>query len=208
MKTCSKCGFVGDETLFVKHNNWCKECKKEYMKNYQKNNPDKIKEINNRFYKNHPGRCQKWQRENADKVQRISKRWRENHPEKVQERNEYVKAWFKTPKGKEASCKQQAKRRKLGHEPINKWFKGSEAHHLRYSKNPEEQDNDVTIYVPRKLHRSIYHNGNTGRGMREINIACLEWYLVETPPEKHNPKAKQLYWNYCTLPEPEWSRDK
>lgn len=93
----------------------------------------------------------------------------------------------------------------LGYEPINKWFKGSDCHHLRYSKTYKEQDNSLVIYTPRKLHRSIWHNGNTGQGMKAINMLLLEWYFENTPDEERNPKAVKLYWNYCTLPEPEWS---
>ena len=32
MKTCSKCGFVGDDSLFEEKSNICKKCRKEYKK--------------------------------------------------------------------------------------------------------------------------------------------------------------------------------
>ena len=36
IKTCSKCGFVGDVDLFVRNENKCKWCRKAYMKAYNK----------------------------------------------------------------------------------------------------------------------------------------------------------------------------
>lgn len=264
-KTCSKCGFIGDEALFVKNRNQCKKCKNEYQKKYQKENPEKGKIRSKRYREKHPEKIKeysekyrkehseevkvyniKWRKEHPEKVKEYSKNWREQNPEKIKERdkkyykenskkvkesvkkyrqenpkktNERSRKWAsknsdkvqlknrkynQTLKGKITAHRHKAKRRNLGHKPINMWFKGSEAHHLRYSRNIKEQDNDITLYVPRKLHKSIYHNGHTGQGMKEINIACLKWYFKNTPKEEQNPKATKLYNNYLTLPEPQW----
>lgn len=228
IRTCIKCGFCGEAELFKKNGNVCKKCANEYDKKYREKHPEIIKEwrANNSerekktskiWYENHRTqeikRMKKWRELNPEKskeyyaLRRYNhadddlkryKRYREEHPDKDKE-------WLKTPNGKESRTRTRSKRRNLGHAPINKWFKGSEAHHLRYSKNIEEQDNDITLYVPRKLHQSIHHNGNTGKNMKEINIACLEWYIENTPEEERNPKAVNMYVNYCMLPEPEWT---
>jgi hypothetical protein len=115
--------------------------------------------------------------------------------------NQLVRAWFKTPKGRELINR----RRNLGHAPINERFEGCDEHHLRYSKSNKSQDNNLTLYVPRKLHQSIAHNGNTGKNMRKVNMLLLEWYFENTSAENRNPKAVKLYLNYCMLPEPQWS---
>lgn len=215
-KTCIKCGFSGDGEFFIKTANLCKKCRKQYRKEhseaekenqrrYRENHPEQRRESQKRWRENNPEqttkRCKKWRESNPEKVQEYNKKYYKNNREKEQIR---TKEYFQTPIGKEINHRNKAKRRNLGHEPINAWFKGSEAHHLRYSKTIEEQDNNITLYVPRKLHRSIHHNGNTGQGMREINIACLNWYFENTPEEEQNPKATKLYNNYKTLPEPDW----
>lgn len=215
-KTCIKCSLKGDEALFVKKTNLCKACRKEYRKEhsdaekesqrkYREKYPEKRKESQRKWRENNPesktGRCKKWRETYPTKVREYAKKYYKENVEKERTRN---KKYFKTPTGKTINHRNKAKRRNLGHEPLNTWFKGSEAHHLRYSKTIEEQDNNITLYVPRKLHRSIHHNGNTGQGMKEINIACLQWYFENTPKEEQDPKASKLYNNYLTLPEPEW----
>lgn len=85
------------------------------------------------------------------------------------------KEYHKTPKGKEvqgkANSKAHAKRKwNLGFEPLNSWFPGSEGHHV---------DMVRVIYIPKKLHRSIYHNLNTGKGMEEINKLAFEFLEKE-----------------------------
>lgn len=209
MKTCHQCGFVGEEIHFCKKGFWCKKCRSEYNKKYKENNTDKLKKYHKEYYENNSEYFKKWYELYGK--EKYKQRYLEN-PKKFQNRNliyrknnpEYYKQWRQTPSGKEASSRHLSKRRLLGHKPINSWFKGSELHHLRYSKTIKEQDNDITMYVPRKVHRSIFHNGNTGYNMKQINIKCLEWYLETTPKEEQHPKAERLYNNYRTLPEPEW----
>jgi hypothetical protein len=205
-KTCRVCGMTGAEELFEKRQNRCKKCLSEYnkklyennkheilknKKEYREDNLEKFKEIDRKRYQ-----------ENHEKERERRRKWRKYNPEKAKEIH---RKFRQTSKGQISSHKSKSKRRNLGHSPINSWFKGSEAHHLRYSKTSEEQDNDITLYVPGKLHRSIPHNGVTGKGKRDINIACLEWYIANTPIEERNPKATKLYLNYCMLPEPEWN---
>jgi hypothetical protein len=65
--------------------------------------------------------------------------------------------------------KHNAKRRLMGFHPLNTWFLGCEAHHI----NPQD-----VIYLPHKLHRSIWHCQRTGKGMAAIN-ALAGQYLTE-----------------------------
>lgn len=67
--------------------------------------------------------------------------------------------------GSEASKKRsEQKRRGFGFIPINKNFIGAEAHHL---------DTHFVLYIPKVLHRSVYHNVMTGQGMKEINDLAI-----------------------------------
>lgn len=173
----------------------------------------------------------KWQKENLDRRKVICKRYDEknkevkketsaiyriNNKEKLnmihakyrKEKSDIIKInkrkYRDTEKGKNQTLKNRDSRRGLGHNPLNIRFNGCEEHHLRYSNSQDDKDNDMTIYVPRELHRSIRHNGNTGHGMKEINCLILEWYLNNTPPEEQNKKAVDLYLKYCMMPEPVW----
>jgi hypothetical protein len=49
---------------------------------------------------------------------------------------------------------------------LNEHFKGAHLHHMTPS---------VAIYIPKDLHRSVFHVLKTGEGMREINAKVMEW---------------------------------
>jgi hypothetical protein len=66
-----------------------------------------------------------------------------------------------------ATAKNDASRRDLGFIPLNLWFPGSEGDHL--------SDGEHVIYMPRWMHRSIYHNHNTGQGMAEMDALALAY---------------------------------
>ncbi|MDD4804702.1 MAG: hypothetical protein PHN69_06085 [Candidatus Pacebacteria bacterium] len=205
MKTCSRCGYKGEDALFLKGRNICRECNKKYKKAWYAEHKESWVIYSEKHKEERAEYFKKRYAQNKERISEVKKAWRTKNCLRLKLKSQ---KYLKTPAGKIGKAKRNAKRRKLGYKPINKWFKGAEAHHLRYSRNPNEQDNDITLYVPRELHKSIWHNGNTGQGMREINIACLEWYLAETPEDERHPKAVKLYWNYCTLPEPTWSENK
>jgi len=105
-------------------------------------------------------------------------------------------------------AKHAFKRRGLGFKPINKNFSGAVKHHLRYTNDPKYKDNDIVIHIPKELHVSIPHNGNTGKGMAEINTRALEWYFNNTPAESRDKQAIKLYWTYLTHPAPVWRTKK
>jgi hypothetical protein len=63
-------------------------------------------------------------------------------------------------------CKARAKRRLLGFVPLNVPLVGCDGHHI---------DKERVIYIPKKLHRSIYHNIWTGEGMVAINALATSW---------------------------------
>ena len=67
--------------------------------------------------------------------------------------------------------KAEAKRRAFGFHPLNKFFEGSDAHHLNQS--------DV-VYIPQELHRSVWHSQTTGQGMEQINALAMTWLTSES----------------------------
>ncbi len=226
IKVCTECGFTGKASEFVKGRKVCRQCKSNRDKNYYKVNTDHIKRATSIYQKTHRDRMneahKRWVIQNPEKYMAILKRGsekngvankerlRKRHIENAEAIRLRTREWKKQNpvKRKEQLRKQRCARRGLGHNPLNKHFKGADEHHLRYSNSQEDKDNDMTIYVPGELHRSIYHNGNTGQGMKEINCVILEWYLKNTPPENQNKKAVELYLKYCMLPEPIWTSEE
>jgi len=254
MKTCIKCGFVGDDELFKPKTNRCKNCIylegklyrernaekiKQKKREYELNNREIIKEKHHQYYLNNKEHLYKqtteWVKANREKRKEICKRYDEKNKEVKKEKSaiyrmnnkeklKLIHAKYRkekldiiklnkrkyrdSEKGKNQTLKERDYRKGLGHNPLNTRFDGCEEHHLRYSNSQEDKDNDMTIYVPRYLHQSIKHNGNTGKNMREINIVCLEWYFANTPEESRNKKAIDLYLKYCMLPEPVWESEQ
>lgn len=66
--------------------------------------------------------------------------------------------------------KSKAKRRTLGFIPLNPPFAGCEGHHV---------DEEQVIHLPKILHRSIYHNHNTGRGMAQMNAIAYNFLFKQ-----------------------------
>lgn len=66
----------------------------------------------------------------------------------------------------EINEKQKSKRRKLGYRCLNKRFPNSHGHHI---------DKENVIFIPKELHKSIYHNVWNGKGMQEMNARAFGW---------------------------------
>lgn len=94
-------------------------------------------------------------------------KYRQTHKEYLKE---YQKRWNRTPKGKKSHRKSYAKRRQLGFIPLNKPFEGCEGHHIDFER---------VIYIPKKLHRSVWHSLTSGIGMDKINKLALEYLEIE-----------------------------
>jgi len=233
LKVCTKCGIEKKVSEFHKHKRM-KDGYKSECKKCRSHHNDINKEIFFEALPENMRRCRicnsvkemsefRKKRRVCNKcllVQRIehynknkkrdndnNKRYRDLHNERINgHKREYMRAHLKTPAGKLVGKRHNDKRRReLGWNPINKWFKGSDGHHFRYTNDINSPDNDIGLYAPRELHKSIIHNGNTGKNMAVINKRLLEWYLNNTSAEERNKQAVQLYWDYCTMPEPGWN---
>lgn len=114
----------------------------------------------------------------SDKTRRI-----EHHEERVaydrkyaiehrEERKLYARSYCAAhPEERVAiNGKHLAKRRSFGFLPLNSWFIGCEGHHI---------DHDRVIFMPKTLHRSIYHNQFSGQGMIEMNALAENWIIQE-----------------------------
>lgn len=132
-----------------------KENNPEYYKEYRKNNKDKRNEQSRQWHINH----------REQEIQRI-KQWRESNPQHCLK---YQRQYYKThPKiVREIGRRHENKRkRNLGFNILNEFFKDSEAHHIN--------NNDV-IYIPKEIHQNIRHCLETGRNMLEINKIAMNY---------------------------------
>jgi len=59
-------------------------------------------------------------------------------------------------------------RRVLGYDVLNEEFEGSEAHHI---------DTEHVVFIPKKLHRSVWHSQNKPDTMTKINTLVFCWLL-------------------------------
>lgn len=108
MKTCSKCGFIGEDNLFIKDRNLCKQCQKERSRNYYLENTEKIKV-----------KTKIWKKDNPEKVKisnrKSDKKSRQNNPEKYKIKN---KKWKKENPDKVSKTKNKSHAKKCKSDPI------------------------------------------------------------------------------------------
>lgn len=53
---------------------------------------------------------------------------------------------------------------------LNEKFKGSDGHHI---------NERYIVYIPREIHRSVWHSLPTGKGMVQINKRVFRWVVSE-----------------------------
>jgi hypothetical protein len=148
------------------------ETKKVYDASYYLAHSEEVKVRTRIYHCAHPEENKiysaRWVKANPEKVAATTKKWWKDNPGKS---NEYNLAWKKEhpEEARIIRRRRNAKRRTLGFTALNSPFLGCEGHHLNKT--------DV-IYEPKKLHRSIYHNQWTGKGMVEAN-ALAGAFLTE-----------------------------
>lgn len=167
---------------------------------YREKKKEEINKQKREWYNKNKESLQEKQREKS-KIDREyagknAERMREYFKTHKEQCTQKMKEYRHTSRGREVCHGIRQKRRLLGYSPINKWFEGAEFHHLRYRDEKNNLDNDVGIFIPAFLHKSVQHNGNTGRNMRKMNYAALEWYINNTPKSKITTRVFTLYAYY------------
>jgi len=128
---------------------------KEYDRKYRKFHSERIKETH-----------KKWYIDNIEKAKKSRKKYYKNNCEK---RKEYQFQWkINNPeKAKATETRHYNKRkRNLGFEPLNDFFKDSVAHHVNRIN---------VIYIPEKIHKSIWHCLESGKNMEKINKIAMNY---------------------------------
>lgn len=120
----------------------------QYAMRWAEEHPERVKQYRKRYYKTH-----------LEESKAINRKWKIDHPERVLELGK--------------RCRDR--RRSLDFVPLNKYFEGSEAHHL---------NDTYVVYIPKNIHQSIYHCLETGENMLEINSYALNYIQVILYPKE------------------------
>ena len=173
IKTCIKCGFIGEETFFAKGRNVCKKCASIYTKNYRKENKEKIRKDQKEYRINNKEKIKvkrkQTEHENPEKTKanrkKRNKKYREKNPEKV----------------KETQKKSDKKYKENNPEKYNeKSRKGSEnfraknpGYQNRYQKQRRQNDNCFRIMqnIKIRISKTIKSQGFSKNG------ECCEDYI-------------------------------
>jgi hypothetical protein len=202
MKMCTKCKIEKEEVFFSKSSPWCKVCKSEWRKVYYAahkeeikikhaehiiSNHEKIKTIKKNWYDNNKEHIKvkhkQYYEENKKIIKEKARQYYIKNREIIKEK---AKVYQKTEKGKEVNCIHHSNRRVLGYKPINQRFEGSEYHHMHLKNSKGIVDTDIGVYIPKNLHKSIYHSSRTGIGLSEINNAAFVWCFEELERKLNN----------------------
>lgn len=111
----------------------------------------------------------KCREQNKERITKYNKEYYQNNKESCDKYNiEYkrnnkdrVKIW---------GARNNVNRKGLGYNPMNESFKGSHFYHTFIDNDP-----DIGIYIPAKLHNSVWHGRNNQKTMDKINNLAFEW---------------------------------
>ncbi|MFA5340261.1 MAG: hypothetical protein WC332_00650 [Clostridia bacterium] len=106
----------------------------------------------------------KWRKENREIYLQSQKEWRDKNPHKKIENVKRIINWMNINPEKVKA--KQYRYRGLGYEPLNEKFEGAEGHHIN-----EYQ----VIYIPKALHRSLWHSVSKNINMDIINEKAFEF---------------------------------
>ena len=109
-----------------------------------------------------------YQNAHIEEQRKHNKAYQLAHPGRIKASQ---KKWWGSLRGKEAHKRYNAKRKQFGFIPLNEYFLGSEGHHTNYN---------YVIYIPKKLHRSIWHSIISGVGMKKINNEAFKFLRNQT----------------------------
>lgn len=165
-KQCTKCGEAKLLNEFRKHRNQCKDCERDYRKQYYEIHREELKTYTKQYLQEHREVVKRWEQEHKEERKAYKKRYYEIYKDKFNARSkqhyqkhkgktlEHKKQYRQTSQGKIAHNKSSAKRyRNLGFNLLNEAFKGSVWHHIN--------NNDV-VAIPEEIHLAHF-TGETKR---------------------------------------------
>jgi len=146
----------------------CEKVKKR-SRRWKAAHPEKAKEAIHAWRVAHPENVKKWGRtwqiRNCEKRKEWDKKYTQTEKGKATVKRG-VQKYNRTEKGKTNSKKRDAKRRGIKFVELNDRFIGSEGHHL---------DKEFVVFIPKEMHRSVWHNVFMGKNMEKINALALDF---------------------------------
>ena len=145
-----------------------KKRESKYAKEYRLKNPEKNKIQRKKSYEKCRGQRQKYRNEHKEET----KKWKRDYYIKNSESIKLdVKIWRTTSSGIESKKKSDNRRRReFDFIPLNSSFPNSDGHHI---------DEKYVIYIPKKLHQSIYHDVRRKINMEQINAIAYFFLLMQ-----------------------------
>lgn len=149
-------------------------------KQYYLDNKEKIDEKHLEYWRNNKERlCEAQKKYNEKNKGRINERHKQRYRENIDHYRQYRIA------NRERILKHVYERKKrLGFNPLNKWFEGSNFHHLIVYKNGDI-DYSVGVYIPKELHMSVKHNHKTLLNFDIINDLAISWVIGDSNNKAH-----------------------
>lgn len=113
MKTCRKCGAIGNDDFFRPNRRVCKRCDAIRVKAWHEQNADRVKEIKKEYQKTEKGKLnqKKYVERNSKKIADRNKELYSTNEESNNKRKASTKRYHESQKGKEAQQKAWAQRR-------------------------------------------------------------------------------------------------
>ena len=157
-----------------------KDYSKRYHKEWRKHNKDRIKKyaqtIKQKVYRSQYNKEYKKSSAGKDSARRYTIKYRQTDKNKKYNKEyrrihkqyfkEYNKTFARSERGREIDRKAKAKRKQFGFISLNEWFEGCEGHHIDFER---------VIYIPKAIHRSVYHSVSLSKGMDEINKLAFDY---------------------------------
>ena len=144
-----------------------KEKAKKHKKQYYLDNAEKQKLLRKINHKHIEEYDKQYRIDNHDTIREKAKIYYYNNIEKIKQyRINNREQIARNRKEYDKQQKYNFRRRSLGFYPLNEYMKGFEAHHI--SQN-------FVIYMPKEVHRSIFHNIWTGRNMEQMNKLAVSF---------------------------------
>lgn len=148
-RKCTKCGEdkeIGEFCFLNKEQNIydsiCKECKKEYNKEYRENNFDKVKKGKEKWRKNNPEYYKRYRKDNEEKIKERGRQYYKDNKEKIQQRSkqhkeeneEYYKKYLK---------KYRVVNKEYYKEYSKQYYQNNKEHIKEYHKQYDKQQNEI-----------------------------------------------------------------
>ena len=181
-----------------------KKYMKEYIKQWKKDNPEKVKEQKRRYYKRHSIEIKKYRKDNSEKINAYNKQWQKDNIEKVKETKKkyykknkekmdvWKKQWYAD--NRESILEKTKQWRKNNQERIKKykeqWHKKHPGYNNQYVITRRKIDPKFNLNrkISRLISRSLKDNKN-GRHWENLigyNLKDLIKRLEKTIPESYN----------------------